>query len=77
MDYKLHYFKTQVEPKLNSASTAEDMLHILLEHYHLDEPLKMMTHLAFRQGLRSAITMLNPEPVNHVSDLNWATPGGQ
>lgn len=70
MDYKLHYFKTQVEPALKGCSTAEDMLHVLLDHYHLDDPLKMMTHLAFRQGLRSAITMLNPEPKHHVSDLN-------
>lgn len=70
MDYKLTYFKTIVEPALKSASTAEDMLAILQEHYHLDEPLKTMTHLAFRQGLRSAIALLNPEPTNHVSDLN-------
>lgn len=70
MDYKLHFFKTHVEPALKAASTAEDMLNVLQEHYHLDEPLKTMTHLAFRQGLRTAITLLNPEPVNHVSDLN-------
>ena len=53
MDYKLTYFKTIVEPALKNASTAEDMLVVLQEHYHLDEPLKTMTHLAFRQGLRS------------------------
>ena len=77
MDYKLHYFKAQVEPELNHAQTAEEMLHVLLDHYHLDDPLKMMTSLAFRQGLRTAITMLNPEPKNHVSDLNWAAPGSK
>lgn len=70
MDYKLHYFKTQVEPELSAAQTAEEMLHILLDHYELNEPLKMITSLAFRQGLRTAITMLNPEPKNHVSDFN-------
>jgi len=70
MDNKLNYYKTQVEPALKGASTAEDMLKVLQDHYHLDQPLKMMTHLAFRQGLRSAITLLNPEPVNHVSDFN-------
>ena len=75
MDYKLHYYKTQVEPELNAAGTAEEMLHVLLDHYELDEPLKMMTSLAFRQGLRTAITMLNPERKHHVSDLNWAAHG--
>ena len=35
MDYKAEYFKTNVEPALKNASTAEDMLNILLDHYHL------------------------------------------
>ena len=64
-----HYFKLHVEPALNSANTADEMLRVLQEHYHLDEPLGVMTHLAFRQGLRSAITMLNPDPTNHVQDI--------
>ncbi len=70
MDYKLHYFKTEVEPALAKCSTAEDMLETLLAHYDLDTPLKTITHLAFRQGLRTAITLLNPEPKVDVSDLN-------
>ena len=37
MDYKNHFFKTEVEPALKNASTAEDMLEILHEHYHLDD----------------------------------------
>jgi len=68
MDYKQAYFKNEIEPALNNCQTAEDMLVVLLEGYDLNEPLKMMTHLAFRQGLRHAITMLNPEPKHNVPD---------
>ena len=70
MDYKNYFFKTEVEPALKNAATAEDMLEILHEHYHLDDPLKMMTHLAFRQGLRTAIVLLNPEPKASAEELN-------
>jgi hypothetical protein len=34
-----------------------------------------MTHLAFRQGLRQAVAMLNPEPMYNVSDINWTAQG--
>ena len=68
MDYKLAYYKNEIEPALKNCSTAEDMLLVLQNGYDLNEPLKMLTHLAFRQGLRSAITMLNPEPKENVPD---------
>jgi hypothetical protein len=68
MDYKNAYFKHEIEPALKNCSTAEDMLEVLLKGYDLNEPLKTMTHLAFRQGLRTAITMLNPEPKDNVPD---------
>lgn len=58
------YFKNIIEPQLKEAQTAGEMLFILTSHYDLSKPLPMMTHLAFRQGLRSAITMLNPAPKN-------------
>ncbi len=58
------YFKTTVEPELKKATTAGEMLFILTSHYDLSKPLPLMTHLAFRQGLRSAIVMLNPAPKN-------------
>lgn len=56
------YFNQVVRPKLDQAQTAGEMLHILQSHYDLDQPLNMFTSLAFRQGLRSAVTMLNPNP---------------
>jgi len=70
MDYKLQYWKTHVEPALKNCSSAEDMLEVLNAHYFLNDPLKTMTHLAFRQGLRTAVTLLNPEPKINVSDIN-------
>ena len=56
------FFKKVVEPQLKNAATAEQMLEVLNSAYDLSEPLPTFTHLAFRQGLRSAVTMLNPEP---------------
>lgn len=60
----------KVEPALKEARSAQEMLDILEDYYNLDAPLRTMTHLAFRQGLRQAVAMLNPEPMYNVSDLN-------
>lgn len=57
-----NFFKDVIEPQLKSAQTAEQMLQVLNSAYDLSKPLPTFTHLAFRQGLRSAVTMLNPEP---------------
>lgn len=59
-----NYFKKYVEPDLKNAQTAGEMLFVLQSHYDLSKPLPMITHLAFRQGLKSAVTMLNPSPKN-------------
>ena len=64
------YFKLKVEPALKEARSAQEMLDILEDYYNLDAPLKTMTHLAFRQGLRQAVAMINPEPVYDVQNLN-------
>ena len=64
------YFRMRVEPALKEARSAQEMLDILEHYYHLDAPLKTMTHLAFRQGLRQAVAMINPEPVYDVQNLN-------
>ncbi len=56
------FFKKVVEPQLKNAETAEQMLEVLNSAYDLSKPLPTITHLAFRQGLRSAVTMLNPDP---------------
>ena len=37
------------------------MLTILAHHYKLDKKLGIITHLAFRQGLKQAVSMLRPE----------------
>ena len=71
------YFRVKVEPALKEARSAQEMLDILEDFYNLDAPLRTMTHLAFRQGLRQAVAMLNPEPMYNVSDLNWAAQGGK
>ncbi len=62
MAYNNDFFKEVVEPQLKNAQTAEQMLEVLNSAYDLSSPLPMITHLAFRQGLRSAVTMLNPDP---------------
>ena len=62
MDLNNSFFRNTVEPQLKNAETAEQMLKILNSHYDLSKPLPTITHLAFRQGLRSAVTMLNPDP---------------
>ena len=56
------YFKQVVEPQLKAAVNAGDMLHVLQQHYDLTKPLPTFTHLAFRQGLRQAIVLLDPDP---------------
>ncbi len=59
-----NYFQNEVEPALAECKNAEQMLEVLYEAYDLSKPLGSITHLAFRQGLRTAIKMLNPEAKN-------------
>ena len=70
MKYQSDFFKNKIEPQLAKAETADEMLKILQRHYQLDQPLGMVTSLAFRQGLKTAIKMLNPTPITHVQDFN-------
>lgn len=64
-----NYFDDYVAPELATCKTAEQMLTVLAHHYKLDKNLGIITHLAFRQGLKQAVTMLRPEVrKNHVSN---------
>lgn len=55
------YFDNYVASELATCQTAEEMLTILAHHYKLDKKLGIITHLAFRQGLKQAVSMLRPE----------------
>ena len=55
------YFDNYVANELASCQTAEEMLTILAHHYKLDTKLGIITHLAFRQVLKQAVSMLRPE----------------
>lgn len=64
-----NYFDNYVADELATCSTAEEMLTVLAHHYKLDKKLGIITHLAFRQGLKQAVTMLRPEVrKEHVPD---------
>lgn len=41
--------------------TPEQMLQVLMHHYELDCKLGSITSLAFRQGLKAAVNMINPK----------------
>lgn len=56
------YFDEKVSPKLAQCSTAAEMLAVLEGHFKLDQKLGLVTSLAFRQGLRTAVTMINAQP---------------
>jgi hypothetical protein len=64
MDY--NYFDRYVADELATCETAEQMLTVLAHHYKLDKKLGIITHLAFRQGLKQAVAMLRPEVRNSV-----------
>lgn len=55
------HFDRVVNPELVRCETPEQMLEVLMKHYNLDCKLGTITHLAFRQGLKSAVNMINPK----------------
>lgn len=55
------HFDRVVNPELALCDTPEQMLEVLMKHYHLDCKLGTITHLAFRQGLKAAVNMVNPK----------------
>jgi len=59
--------------ELNACTTAEDMLLVLAQNYNLRKKIGPITRLAFMQGLRQAVVLLDPElntanPMRHVQN---------
>ena len=55
------HFDRVVNPDLMKCDTPEQMLQVLMHHYELDCKIGTITHLAFRQGLKAAVNMVNPK----------------
>jgi|TARA_R110000822_G_scaffold105300_5_gene232859 hypothetical protein len=53
------YFDQVVAKELSTCETAQQMLEVLSKHFYLDQKLGLVTSLAFRQGLRTAVNMIN------------------
>lgn len=59
----INHFETVVRFELDRCRNAEEMLTVLAHSYDLKKPMGSITRLAFIQGLRMAVGMLNPEVV--------------
>jgi hypothetical protein len=57
----INHFDTIVREELDACTTAEDMLIVLARNYDLRKKLGPIMRLAFMQGLRQAVVMLNPD----------------
>lgn len=57
----INHFDTHVREELDACTTAEDMLIVLARNYDLRKKLGPIMRLAFMQGLRQAVVMLNPD----------------
>jgi hypothetical protein len=57
----INHFDTIVREELDACTSAEDMLIVLARNYDLRKKLGPITRLAFMQGLRQAVVMLNPD----------------
>lgn len=65
----MNHFDKVVDPDLKRCETPEQMLQILAYHYDLDCKLGSITSLAFRQGLKAAVNMINPKIKTKASAL--------
>ena len=63
----MSHFEKIVDPDLKRCETPEQMLQVLMHHYDLDCKLGTVTHLAFRQGLKAAVNMVNPKAKTNAS----------
>jgi len=61
------HFDRVVNPDLMRCETPEQMLQVLMYHYELDCKIGTITHLAFRQGLKSAVNMINAKAKTNAS----------
>jgi len=57
----MSHFEKVVDPDLRRCETPEQMLQVLMHHYELDCKIGSITSLAFRQGLKAAVNMINPK----------------
>lgn len=69
----ISHFDDFVRGELDMCTTAEDMLIVLARNYDLRKKLGPITRLAFMQGLRQAVVLLDPElntanPMRHVQN---------
>ena len=69
----ISHFDANVYHELDACNTAEDMLIVLARNYDLRKKLGPITRLAFMQGLRQAVVLLDPElntanPMRHVQN---------
>jgi len=61
------YFDQVVAKELSKCETAQQMLEVLSKHFYLDQKMGLITSLAFRQGLRKAVNMINAKQKSDVS----------
>ena len=66
----MSHFEKIVDPDLKRCETPEQMLQVLMYHYELDCKLGTITNLAFRQGLKAAVNMINPKAKTSSSALS-------
>jgi hypothetical protein len=66
----MSHFEKVVDPDLKRCETPEQMLEVLMYHYELDCKLGTITSLAFRQGLKAAVNMINPKAKTSSSALS-------
>ena len=65
----MDHFSKIVDTDLKSCETPEQMLQVLMYHYDLDCKLGTITSLAFRQGLKTAVKMIDAKAKTQASAL--------
>ena len=63
------HFEKIVDPDLKRCETPEQMLQVLMYHYDRDCKLGTITSLAFRQGLKTAVKMIDAKAKSQASAL--------
>ena len=63
------HFEKIVDPDLKRCETPGQMLEVLMYHYDLNCKLGTITSLAFRQGLKTAVKMIDAKAKSQASAL--------
>ena len=61
----IEHFDKVVKQQLDKCKTPAQMLDVLNRNFDLDQELGLVSSLAFKQGLRTAVTMINPKIKAH------------